>query len=112
MVDLAHAGADVGQRERVFGARFDEHLAAGFLEGIDLRECWTNHYRRADATTQHIDAFAERAAEDEAEDGIAVERILDEARRAFRAQPAGLDGDVGFRVEVAHFLHRGLGIFV
>ena len=73
LVDLAHAGADVRQGEGVFGTGFDEHFTTGFLERVDLRERRTDHHRRTDATAQHVDAFAERAAENQAEDGVAVE---------------------------------------
>jgi hypothetical protein len=46
----------------------------------------------ADASAEHVDAFAERAAEDEAEDGVAVERILDEPGRAFGPEPRAAAG--------------------
>jgi hypothetical protein len=104
-------GRSVGERERVLGAGFGEHLAARFLEGVDLGERGPDDDGGTDAAAEHVDPFAERAAEDEAQDRVAVERILHETGGAVGAEPAWLQGDVGLGVEVADFFTAASAYF-
>jgi hypothetical protein len=90
LVDLTHAGADVRQRECVFGTVLHVHLAAGFLQGINLGEGGSDDDGRPDASAQHVDAFTERATEDEAENGVSIQCFLDETRGTFGAEATWL----------------------